>query len=121
MASRSSGAGVCARAAGDTLAVFGAALCASDCWLVQAESSSESAATLVYGRAECARAGELGAQGQAAGGAPGRTLKLRWSLEATFGWYDFTVEVESDATFRQQIAGHLENGKDSMTDPAIAT
>jgi hypothetical protein len=27
--------------------------------------------------------------------------------------------VESDRTFRQQLAGHLETGKDSTTDPAI--
>jgi phospholipase C len=40
-------------------------------------------------------------------------------LHKTFGWYDFAVQVESDATFRRQLAGHLETGKDSMTDPAI--
>jgi len=40
-------------------------------------------------------------------------------LHKTFGWYDFTVTVESDASFRRQLAGHVEAGKDSMTDPAI--
>jgi phospholipase C len=42
-------------------------------------------------------------------------------LQATFGWYDLTVQVASDRTFRRQLAGHIETGNDSMTDPAIAT
>jgi phospholipase C len=41
-------------------------------------------------------------------------------LQATFGWYDLTVAVASDPTFRRQLAGHIETGNDSMTDPAIA-
>jgi phospholipase C len=36
-----------------------------------------------------------------------------------FGWYDLTVRVESDAGFRRQLAGHVETGRPSMTDPAI--
>ena len=36
-----------------------------------------------------------------------------------FGWYDFTLTSDSDPTFRRQIAGHLETGRDSFTDPAI--
>ena len=36
-----------------------------------------------------------------------------------FGWYDFTLTADSDTSFRRQIAGHLETGKDSVTDPAI--
>jgi phospholipase C len=35
------------------------------------------------------------------------------------GWYDFIVTVESDPTFQQQLAGHLETGSASRTDPAI--
>ena len=38
----------------------------------------------------------------------------------TFGWYDFVVEVESDSTFVYQLAGHVETGEESRTDPAIA-
>jgi phospholipase C len=38
-----------------------------------------------------------------------------------FGWYDFTLTADSDPSFRRQIAGHLETGKDSVTDPAIGT
>jgi phospholipase C len=40
-------------------------------------------------------------------------------LDETSGWYDFTVEVEADAHFHRQIAGHVETGRDSITDPAI--
>jgi phospholipase C len=49
----------------------------------------------------------------------GESLTWHWSLEKTFGWYDFSIEVESDSTFRQRLAGHVETGKDSVTDPAI--
>jgi phospholipase C len=40
-------------------------------------------------------------------------------LQKSYGWYDFTVQVDSDASLHRQLAGHLETGKDSMTDPAI--
>lgn len=36
------------------------------------------------------------------------------------GWYDLVVTVESDSAFQQQLAGHLETGKASTTDPAIS-
>jgi phospholipase C len=42
-------------------------------------------------------------------------------LNRTFGWYDITLEVDTDSTFRQRISGHLETGRDSVTDPAIGT
>ena len=41
-------------------------------------------------------------------------------LEESFGWYDFSVRVESDASFLRQLAGHVETGRPSVTDPAIA-
>jgi phospholipase C len=40
-------------------------------------------------------------------------------LHKSFGWYDFTASVESDGSFQRQLAGHLETGRHSMTDPAI--
>jgi phospholipase C len=40
-------------------------------------------------------------------------------LRKSFGWYDFTLQVDSDPTFRRRVAGHVETGRDSMTDPAI--
>jgi len=52
--------------------------------------------------------------------APGQSLEKSWSLEPSGGWYNFTVGVESDSSFKQQLAGHIETGNDSITDPAIA-
>jgi phospholipase C len=41
------------------------------------------------------------------------------SLDKFHGWYDITMQANTDATFQQRLAGHLETGKDSMTDPAF--
>ena len=40
-------------------------------------------------------------------------------LEESFGWYDLTVRVASDGRFQRQLAGHVENGRPSVSDPAI--
>ncbi len=40
-------------------------------------------------------------------------------LEKSFGWYDLTVQVAADASFQRRLAGHVETGRDSKTDPAI--
>jgi len=50
---------------------------------------------------------------------PRETLEKYWPLESHFGWYDFTLSVDSNLVFEQRIAGHLETGKDSMSDPAM--
>jgi phospholipase C len=60
--------------------------------------------------------GEVVSSDVAAGASGERTL----SLHSTHGWYDFTVEVEQDPSLRYQIAGHVETGVESRTDPAIA-
>ena len=51
----------------------------------------------------------------------GETFTKYWPLAHTFGWYDFTLEMNYDPSFQRQIAGHIETGKDSMTDPAIGS
>ena len=51
--------------------------------------------------------------------APGQGLEKEWLLEQSFGWYDLTIEVASDSSFKYQLAGHVETGQDSVTDPAI--
>jgi phospholipase C len=43
----------------------------------------------------------------------------RWELKDSFDWYDLVIEANTDPHFRWQIAGHLETGKNSVTDPAI--
>jgi phospholipase C len=50
-----------------------------------------------------------------AGAARSRT----WSLDDTHGWYDLTLTAEQDPTFRVQYAGHVENGRPSISDPLM--
>jgi phospholipase C len=50
---------------------------------------------------------------------PDSTFTYFNELENSFGWYDLTVQVDSDPSFRRQLAGHVETGRDSVTDPAI--
>jgi phospholipase C len=49
----------------------------------------------------------------------GEALKKHWNLKKSYGWYDFLIEVNTDTTFQRRIAGHVETGEESMTDPAI--
>jgi phospholipase C len=51
--------------------------------------------------------------------APGARHEQSFSLAKYHGWYDFVLTVDEDQTFRQQLAGHLETGEDSVSDPAI--
>jgi phospholipase C len=39
----------------------------------------------------------------------------------TSGWYDLEVTVAGDAAFQRRLAGHVETGRPSTSDPAIAT
>lgn len=50
---------------------------------------------------------------------PGVTERATWALARTHGWYDLTVSVAGDAEFAYRCAGHVENGKDSISDPAL--
>ena len=50
---------------------------------------------------------------------PGQSHEISWELYQSFGWYDLVATVESDSTFRYQLAGHVETGEESRTDPAI--
>jgi phospholipase C len=40
-------------------------------------------------------------------------------LQPSRGWYDLTVTVDSDPGFKWQLAGHVENGRASISDPAM--
>jgi phospholipase C len=42
-----------------------------------------------------------------------------WQLWTSFGWYDLVITVAGDAGFQQRLAGHVETGEDSVSDPAI--
>jgi phospholipase C len=50
---------------------------------------------------------------------PGELDAKAWSLERFGGWYDLTITVDGDALFERRLAGHLENGEDSISDPLL--
>ena len=41
--------------------------------------------------------------------------------ERAHGWYDVSVTVEGDSAYLRRFAGHVETGRPSTSDPAIAT
>lgn len=47
--------------------------------------------------------------------APGETRTLRFDIAASHGWYDFSLNGDGYAV---RLAGHVEDGKPSMSDPA---
>ncbi len=53
--------------------------------------------------------------------AAGASLRDYRSLTGSFSWYDLLVEVPADSRFSRRLAGHVETGKDSASDPAIGS
>ena len=51
--------------------------------------------------------------------APGQRERLGVPLSDLYGWYDLTVTAKEDPGFLFHAAGHVENGQDSITDPAM--
>jgi phospholipase C len=41
------------------------------------------------------------------------------SLSHFYGWYDLIITVAGDQTFNYRLAGHVETGADSISDPAL--
>jgi phospholipase C len=50
---------------------------------------------------------------------PGHTATVYTQLHKSFGWYDLTVKTADDQGFARQLAGHVETGRPSVSDPAI--
>jgi phospholipase C len=50
---------------------------------------------------------------------PEESLSKRWSLTRVWGCYDLTITVDGDPAFERQVAGHVETGADSISDPAL--
>jgi phospholipase C len=50
---------------------------------------------------------------------PHQSISKSWSLAPMFGWYDLVITVDQDPGFEHQLAGHLETGQDSISDPAM--
>jgi phospholipase C len=49
----------------------------------------------------------------------GERIETMVRLESNHGWYDLTVTADTDAGFKWQLAGHVENGRPSISDPAM--
>jgi phospholipase C len=41
------------------------------------------------------------------------------ALDQFFGWYDLVITVAGDPSFNYRLAGHVETGQDSISDPAM--
>jgi len=50
---------------------------------------------------------------------PGESFENELSLKQFHGWYDLVVTVAEDSTFNYRLAGHVETGRDSFSDPAL--
>jgi phospholipase C len=50
---------------------------------------------------------------------PNETFEDKLSLQQFFGWYDLIVTAAGDTTFNYRLAGHVETGRDSFSDPAL--
>jgi phospholipase C len=50
---------------------------------------------------------------------PGERFEDVLPLTDFGGWYDLIVSVSGDAMFKYQLAGHVETGRDSISDPAL--
>ena len=50
---------------------------------------------------------------------PGETFETENHCDHVFGWYDLVVKVTEDPTFQCRLAGHVETGNDSFSDPAL--
>ena len=49
----------------------------------------------------------------------GASVDDSWNIAASGHWYDLNVTSSSDATWLRRLAGHMENGLASVSDPAI--
>ena len=47
------------------------------------------------------------------------SISKSWSLKDSHGWYDLLITVAEDSDLAYQVAGHLEDGKDSISDPGM--
>lgn len=51
--------------------------------------------------------------------APGETVSLSWDMTRSAGWYDLTVRESGDPTYTRRLAGRIETGAPSTSDPAM--
>lgn len=53
--------------------------------------------------------------------AAGARVEESWLLKDSFGWYDLSIRSDASPKFLRQLAGRMETGRPSISDPAIAT
>jgi phospholipase C len=51
----------------------------------------------------------------------GKTVEAHFDLSCSAQWYDLSFSIASNTAWARRIAGHLETGKVSTTDPAMTT
>ncbi len=51
--------------------------------------------------------------------APGAAVDDVWNLAASACWYDLSIASDRDADYLRRLAGHMETGQPSSSDPAI--
>lgn len=51
--------------------------------------------------------------------APGAEIKDAWPIAEASHWYDVSVTVAEDPAFLRRLAGHVETGRPSRSDPAL--
>jgi phospholipase C len=51
--------------------------------------------------------------------APGATITDTWRIAKAGHWYDITVEIAGQPSFQRRLAGHIETGRPSISDPAL--
>ncbi|MEU8845863.1 phosphocholine-specific phospholipase C [Streptomyces sp. NPDC048564] len=52
---------------------------------------------------------------------PGDSVRHTVDLQGSRRWYDLTVTTDADPNFLRRFAGHVENGRPGVSDPAIIT
>jgi phospholipase C len=50
---------------------------------------------------------------------PGQSFTKHWPLHDSYNWYDIVIEVDTDHDFIRRLAGHVETGRPSASDPAF--
>jgi phospholipase C len=50
---------------------------------------------------------------------PGGHVERAWSTQASRGWYDLVARTEGDSAWLRRVAGRIETGRDSISDPAM--
>ena len=53
--------------------------------------------------------------------AAGMTSRQDWCLSGSHGWYDITVTCSADPAFLRRLAGHVETGWPSRSDPTFSS